>query len=234
MATVETFAVCFNEALMLPYFMRHYSQFGSVTIFDNFSTDDSVKIARDMGAIVYQFDTGGEFREDIMTELRNDCWKGSKADWVIVVDIDEFVYHPDLLNELENTKGTVLLPRMFQMHSLAFPTTTGRIYDEIQWGVEFNAKMSVFRPDQIRKMNYEVGCHFARPEGNFELNFKSPIIEMHFRNMGIDYLLYKNQFLNARQSEVNRRNNWNWHYSTPEQQTIREFEHAMKHLIKVI
>ena len=100
----------------MSYFLRHYLQYGSVTVFDNYSTYNSVRIAEENWAIVYQFDSGSKFREDILTNIRNICWKEQEADWVIVTDIDEFVYHPKLSKVLETIKGTVILPRMFNMY----------------------------------------------------------------------------------------------------------------------
>ena len=232
--TLETFAVCYNEERMMPYFMRHYSQYGSVTVFDNYSTDNSVKIAEEMGAIVFQFDSGGEFREDILTRLRNTCWKESTADWIIVTDIDELVYHKDLLKALQNIKGTVILPRMFNMYHDTFPTVKDQIYDEVKYGVEFNSKMSLFKRAEIEEMNYEPGCHFAHPTGNFDLNFTSRIISMHFKNMGQEYVNSRNKELASRQSAVNRENNWNWHLFNNEEWVKKDFEIAQTKLIKVL
>lgn len=231
---IETFAVCHNEQAILPYFFRHYSQYGSVTIFDNNSTDNSIEIAKRNNAHIFQFSTDNEFREDILTNIRNICWKESKADWVMVVDIDEFIYHKNLIQILETIEGTVILPRMFNMYSDIFPTTEGQIYDEVKFGVEFNSKMSLFRPKEIKDINFEPGMHFANPEGNFNLNFTSPIIEMHFKNLGQEYVNNRNAYLNTRQSEVNRQNGWSWHLANTPEQTAQDFLIAKTKLIKVI
>jgi len=231
---IETFTVCYNEEKMLPYFLRHYLQYGSVTIFDNYSTDNSIAIAKKYGAIVLPLETGGKFREDILTHIRNECWKESKADWVIVTDTDEFVYHSDLSLALSETLGTVILPRMFNMYYDRFPKTEGQIYEEVQWGVEFNSKMSLFRPDQIREMNYDPGCHFAHPIGNFILDFRSPIINLHFKNMGQEYVNQRNAELCSRNSEENVRNGWNWHIIMKSEDIANQFELAKTRLIKVI
>lgn len=231
---IETFAVCHNEGEMMHYFLRHYLQYGSVTIFDNQSTDDSVKIAEKAGAIVYEFDTNNEFREDVLTQIRNTCWKESKAGWVIVTDIDELVYHKDLVKTLENIKETVILPRMFNMYADEFPHIEGQIYDVVKYGVEFASKPCLFRPSEIKEMNFEVGCHAAHPEGNYSLNFTSEIINLHFKNLSLDYVIQRNAYLNSRQSDVNRENNWNWHLAETPEETKKAFEHAKTRLIKVI
>lgn len=232
--TLETFAVCYNEERIMPYFMRHYSQYGSVTVFDNYSTDRSSEIAESMGATVFQFDSGGEFREDILTHIRNICWKDSQADWIIVTDIDELVYHKDLFKRLLRVKESVILPRMFNMYSDTFPVSKDQIYDEVKYGVEWNSKMCLFRRKDIIEMNYEPGCHFANPEGNFSLNFKSDIINLHFKNLGQDYVNNRNAELASRQSEVNRSNNWNWHLFTTPEIVAKDFSVAKTKLIKVV
>jgi glycosyltransferase involved in cell wall biosynthesis len=231
---IEVYAVCHNEERLLPYFLRHYSQFASMTVYDNQSTDKSVQIATAGGAKVIPFDTQGEFREDIMTEIRNTCWKESKADWVIVCDIDELVYHEDLPTALSSIHGTVILPRMFNMYADFFPTTKGQIYEEVNMGVDINSKMNIFKPSEIKAMNYDVGCHNAKPEGNYILNLRSDIITMHFKQMSPEYVISRNYYLHARQSEINRINGWNWHFGESAEATLNNFRDAKPRLVKII
>ena len=231
---IETFAICYNEARLLPYFMRHYLQYGSVTIFDNQSTDDSVAIAKSLGAIVFPFESDGEFRDDIMVHVKNICWKESKADWVIVGDVDEFVYHRNLVWTLKHAEGTVIMPRMFQMYADAFPTTSGQIYDEVRMGVEMRSKMCLFRPDQIEEMNYEVGCHYAYPKGNYIPSVRTDIINMHFKNLGEEYVNTRNAELNARMSEENKEHHWSFHVAASPEETAKEFEEVKNKLIQVV
>jgi len=231
---IETFTVCYNEEKLLPYFLKHYLQYGSVTIFDNQSTDRSRDIAREAGAIIFEFDSGNQFREDILTHIRNSCWKESKADWVIVTDVDELLYHNNLVWALSKSMGTVLLPRMFNMYSESFPTTKGQIYEEVNMGVEFRSKLCIFRPDSITEMNYDAGCHFARPEGNFILNVKTDIINLHFKNLSTEYAINRNKELCARQSEENNLNNWNWHTAESAEETIRKYNEIKPFLMKIL
>lgn len=231
---IEVYAVCHNEERLLPYFLRHYSQFASMTVYDNQSTDKSVQIATAGGAKVIPFDTQGEFREDIMTEIRNTCWKESKADWVIVCDIDELVYHEDLPKALSSIHGTVILPRMFNMYADVFPTTKGQIYEEVNMGMDINSKMNIFKPSEIKAMNYDVGCHNAKPEGNYILNLRSDIITMHFKQMSPEYVISRNYYLHARQSEINRINGWNWHFGESAEATLNNFRDAKPRLVKII
>ena len=231
---IEVYAVCHNEEKLLPYFLRHYSRFASMTIYDNESTDKSVKIATDGGARVISFNTTGEFREDIMTEIRNTCWKESKAEWVIVCDIDELVCHEDLPKALSSIRGTVILPRMFNMYTDVFPTTKGQIYEEVNMGIDINGKMNIFKPSEIKAMNYDVGCHNAKPEGNFILNLRSDIVTLHFKQLSPEYVISRNYYLHARQSEVNRVNGWNWHFGESAEATLNNFRDVKPRLVKII
>lgn len=231
---IETFTVCYNEEKMLPYFLRHYIQYGSVTIFDNYSTDNSVKIANESGANVIQFNSDDKFREDILMHLRNVCWKESKADWVIIADVDEFVYHKGLQLALARSMGTVILPHMFEMYSDVFPTTIGQIYDEVRYGVEMRSKMCIFRPLEIKEMNYEAGNHFARPDGNFILDVRSGIINMHFKNLSLNYMIDRYETLYMRQSQENIDNNWGWHMAKTPEKFEEEFKEANTRLMKIL
>jgi hypothetical protein len=114
------------------------------------------------------------------------------------------------------------------------PTTAGQIYDEIQWGTEFNSKMCLFRPGEIKSMHYDPGCHFAHPEGNFVLDFKSPIINLHYKNLSPDYVINRNAYLYSRNSQENIDNGWNWHMKTTPEEVRKQFEITKTRLIKVI
>jgi glycosyltransferase involved in cell wall biosynthesis len=231
---IEVYAVCYNEERLLPYFIRHYSQFADICVYDNYSTDKSIEIMDKAGIKHVEFNTDGEFREDIMVDVRNNCWKESKADWVIICDIDELIYHKNISSALATIQGTVIMPRMFNMYADVFPSTLGQIYDEVNMGVDMNGKMNIFRPDQIKEMNYDAGCHNAHPEGNFELNIQSEILSLHFKYLSPEYLIWRNYILNARQSEVNRKNGWNWHFAEKAGSVLSNFRDIKPRLIKVI
>ena len=117
---IEIYTVCYNEEMILPYFMRHYSQYGKIIIYDNYSTDNSVKIAEVGGAEVRLFDTKGQFDDITNLGIKEHCWRGSKADWCIIIDMDEFIYHPNLTDFLRNTSATLIEPRNYEMFSLNF------------------------------------------------------------------------------------------------------------------
>ena len=90
--SIDVFAICYNEEVMLPYFINHYQKMGAnITIYDNFSTDRSQEIITESGCTLLTYDSNNQIRDDLYLQIKNNCWKKSKAEWVIVCDIDEFI-----------------------------------------------------------------------------------------------------------------------------------------------
>src|SRR4030066_1175068 len=98
---IIAYILCNNEERLMPYVMRHYSQFAKVIILESNSTDQTVEIAHSMGAEIWSYDVPDEIDDRWFTELKNNCWKESKADWVMIVDADEFIYHPEIVKILQ-------------------------------------------------------------------------------------------------------------------------------------
>lgn len=226
---IEVFAICYNEEKILPYFLRHYCQFADVYIYDNYSTDHSVEIAQKAGAKVHQYDSNDELNDAIYIQIKNNCWKGSKADWVIIVDTDEFVYSPIMLAILKNTDYTAFEPRWYEMFSQEFPVTDEQIYDVVEMGYEAWPKLNLFRPSEIKELNYEIGCHLVHPEGNVKLNYvESDIKTLHMRHLGKQYIIDRNSMYASRLSEINKKNKWGWHLAQTAEEISKGFDEEFK------
>src|SRR5262245_42339747 len=105
---IAVYTLCFNEEFFLPYFLRHYHQYTErIVLFDNCSTDHTAEIARQAGVDVRPYESGDEIRDDLLLQIKNNCWKecrGQGVDWVLVVDVDEILYHSDLTGFLQQSK----------------------------------------------------------------------------------------------------------------------------------
>lgn len=234
---IESYILCNNEERLMPYIMRHYTTFSKVIILESNSTDRTVEVARSMGGEVWSYDVPDEINDDWFTKLKNSCWKDSKADWVIIADADEFVYHPTILRILKGTWFTVIRPRFFNMYSEIFPTTAGQIYDEVIMGVEQTApkaKMNIFKPRLIREMNYFPGCHEAFPEGRVSILEETAIKTLHYRNLGIDFVVERNLRARRRNSELNKLNGWGVHIEWSEQEWRSIYEEGLKNATKIV
>lgn len=104
MMKIDLYAVCYNEEAMLPFFLKHYEKIVSnLYIYDNMSTDSSRDILKSHPKVKYNtFDTDGKCCEVTLTKIRNEEYKkfSYNCDYVIIVDIDEILYHPKILDLL--------------------------------------------------------------------------------------------------------------------------------------
>jgi glycosyltransferase involved in cell wall biosynthesis len=231
---IEAYIIAYNEELLMPYVIRHYSKFADVIIIENNSTDKTVEIAHNMGATVWRYNIADEMNDLTLKTIKNNCWKNSKADWVIIADADEFIYHPDLVNILSQSDCTIFAPLMYNMFSDKFPTTSGQIYDEIKYGslYEYGVKMNIFRPSEIKEINYHEGCHFADPAGNVKINYHSEIKTLHMRYLSLDFVMERQNRTTQRLSEINKKMGWTV-YGLQKREQIENYMKS-KQLIKLV
>src|SRR5262249_18507145 len=126
---IHLYALCWNEAKILPFFFRHYDHLVSrYFIFDDQSSDGSLDILHGHPKVEVQPFQRSDPDSFTLSELTlsNEVWKRSRGevDWVIVVDLDEHLFHPDLSGLLARYKalGITIVPTLgFQMISEEFP-----------------------------------------------------------------------------------------------------------------
>lgn len=220
---IETYILCNNEERLIPYLLRHYLRFSKVIILESNSTDKTVELASKLGADVWKYDVPDEIDDQWFLKLKNNCWKESKADWVIIADADEFVYSPNIELSLKRSPFPIIQPRFYNMYSDKFPTTQGQIYEEVNKGVEQispKAKMNIFKPS-IKDINYLPGCHEAFP--SYRVNSETDIKTLHMRNLGLDFVIERNLRARERASAINKQNGWGLHVEWPKEEWIKRF-----------
>lgn len=146
---------------MAKHFLNHYTPIcDKILVYDNMSTDNTVKLLKtDPKVEVIQFDTNNRFDDFKHSEIKNNCWKQyrNEYDWVICIDFDEFLYHPNLKNILENFKNTnVTIPSIlgFNMKSFKFPSDYNNpIIQQVKYGRfdNFFSKNIIFNPKKNRR-----------------------------------------------------------------------------------
>lgn len=214
---IETFIICCNEQKLIHYIMRHYSAFSQVTILDTGCTDRTVEIAQSYGARIERVHSDG-MNDFHNRYLKNSCWKGSTADWVITVDADEFVV-PDL-ELMETTYANIITTDWYEMYSEVFPTTQGQIYDEVTLGHLGRTKLNVFRPT-LKETNFDTGCHKSNPIG--ELVYVKGMKTLHFRHLGLEYILERNARTRQNMSRENIERGLSIHFNYTEEKVREEF-----------
>jgi len=164
---VWAYCLAWNEAKMLTYYLRYYTSFCErVIVYDNESTDNSREIcSRFPNVELRTFSTNNRFDDFTHVEIKTQCVHEARnqADFVIVGDCDEFVYHENMLEFLADVKGkySVFYPAGFDMVTDRFPTTEGSIFDEVKTGVPspWYSKPMLMDPNNVFDFAWVEGCH---------------------------------------------------------------------------
>jgi hypothetical protein len=241
---IHLYAVCYNEERIIPYFIDYYSKFvDEFIIYDNMSTDSSVsKLSRYKGVTVIPYDTGNTLDETARLNIKNQDWKKSKghADFVIVCDMDEFLYHRKmgvLLHLLHKHGYTVMQSYGYDMVSQSLPEFAGNqaITQLIRTGfASKNYSKPIFFSPELAEINFAPGCHKAAPKGRIKLFRSKQFKLLHYKNIDRNWVLRKTQHYRNRVSETNKRHGWGIHYQRTDEGTLADFDHKLKLGRKVI
>lgn len=219
---VEAHIIAWNEAETIAFTIKHYQQFcNRIVIYDNFSTDQTRDIALSMGCDIRLFGIQGELNDKEYLKVKNNCWKSSEADWVIVVDADEILEQPPL------TDATIFKTRGWNVFSNHVPREN---WSEIDTGIPDDnySKQVIFRPDRIKEINYEYGCHKCKPEG--DVRYSDKVLTLfHYKHIGgAERLVKRHRIYAERLSELNKKWKLGYQYQEPKEQTIKYFEECLK------
>lgn len=221
--TIDVFAICYNEEYMLPFFIKHYKALGAnITIYDNQSTDRSKEIIEQSGCNYRSYDSDNQIRDDLYLQIKNNCWKASKADWVIVCDIDELLEIPE---HIDLSKYSIINTNGYDM--LGPPPERMGVYNKMY------SKHIMFRPDAINEINYKPGCHGCSPTGNVS-GSKETLNLLHYKYISEDYLLERRKLYAGRLSEINKKHGWGSEYQEIEKEKISVIFTAIRSLVKPV
>jgi hypothetical protein len=242
---VHLYSVCWNQAEIIPYFMNYYSDFvDSFYIHDNMSSDSTPSLlAHYDNVTVIPYDTGNTFNDAVNQDIKNTAWKQSrgKADFVIVCDMDEFLYHPHMLSLLRFLKKdafTLVKPHGYDMVSTALPAFNGtqKITELIRNGVYapgYLSKTLLFSPE-LESINYSPGCHKSDPEGRIKPYESKNLKLLHYKFIDRNSVLSKTKQYRSRLSAINKKHGWGGHYIKPDEQILAEFDYIVSQGKKVI
>lgn len=234
---IEVYIITWNREDSIHLTINYYKKFCSkIVIFDNFSTDNTRDIATALGCEVRLFGKEGLLDDGEYLKIKNGCWKGSYADWVIVVDDDEILYNEDLLFILKQARlngETIFKPQGFSVHSDEMPKKS---WLEIQQGHkdENYSKLCVFNPKAITAINYVYGCHEARPEGRLVWG-RNKLYLLHYRSVGgVERLIARHKEYVKRFSPINLKWGLGSHYKELEEIKKRQWKDGLEKSVPFI
>ena len=220
---VHLYAQCWNDAFMLPYFFRHYDSFvDRYVIFDDGSSDDSQAILRQHPRVELRRFIRSDPHSFVLSEqtLSNECWKESRdsADWVIVTDIDEHLFHPAMAAYLRQSAaaGITLLPALgFQMISDDVPRDGDRLCEVCRRGAPWSQMMkpSIFNPRAIVDINFTTGRDGAAPVGEVRVPQRDEILLLHYKYLDISRTHARHHELLRGLGATDLANRWGHKYS---------------------
>lgn len=225
-------AIAYNEAFMLPYFIAHYrAMFPSchIVVFDNESTDNTADLARAFDCEVHTYKTGGKLSDATYLDIKNNCWKGSKTDWNMVVDVDElFHFNERDLFMVDQSGYNMVRSEGWNMVNMRDDM---RVH-EIDTGVRAPSydKLYCFKKS-IGDVNYQPGAHKCYPRD--PIPSSGVYTCAHYKYINIQYMIDRHASFAARLSADNLAKGWGGHYLYPADKIRAEFNEARKNAIKI-
>jgi hypothetical protein len=220
---IHAHILAFNEEKILPFVLDYYSNIcEKIFVYDNMSTDSSDEIyARYSKVTVIKWSSDNSFNDFYNKEIKSTSYKlhSRDADWVIVCDCDEILYHPNLINMLKYYKKIgVDIPEIDgrDMVSETFPEYDGRlITDIVQIGsntYDAMCKNIIFNPKKDVVFGY--GAHQSHCE-NCVRSQERELKLLHYKFLGKDYVIKMYDDRLARLSEFNIKHGFGVHYNNP-------------------
>jgi hypothetical protein len=229
---VHFYAACCQEEPILNYFFRYYDKFVTkYFLWYDHSEDNTLSILENRPNVkVFSFKDkkDGFWQEyDFLKEstvfpqphderkigwVKNLAWKVEESldcDWIICADIDEFIYHSNIVELLEKyIELGITVPRTlgYQMVNMGEMLGPQDEITKMKYGVE-DARYSkniIFNPKKVF-VEYRDGCHFSSFVGHANIGDSVDLKLLHYDIFNIEYRLRKFEVYGPRLSEYNRR-----------------------------
>lgn len=187
---VWLYSIMWNEAQMLPWFLRHYAPWvDKIVVFLEKSDDGSEWLLRSCPKVDLRVWPFKGLDDEAFLEMVNECYKEArgKADWVAHVDADELLYHPHMPELLSNKHADVIQAKGYALISeVGWPHDDGhsQLYDLVKTGApQWNYdKKLLFRPSL--DFHHTIGRHtyenkFPRHNGREWTNSGLKLLHCH-------------------------------------------------------
>jgi glycosyltransferase involved in cell wall biosynthesis len=206
----------------LPFFIKFYrSRFKDckIVVYDNESTDNTVSIAKKNKCKVNTYSTNGMIDFFSGHKIKNNCWKKSDTEWVLICDADEMLDINQGQLQKENESGiTIISTEAYHMVNMEDNLSL----ENICYGYRdaFYDKSLLFNKGKISEINYEFGCHHNTPKGNAIYSNKYRMY--HYLYLSSDYIVSGYKSAASRLNEESIIKHWGGQYVHNNDDMIRE------------
>lgn len=231
---ITLYTLTYNEELLIKFMIDHYRErFPGcrIVVHDNLSTDQTVKIALKSGCEVIPYDTQNQLSDSRFLEIKNNCWKNSLTDWVIVCDLDELFDINEAELKAEEASGvTIIGSDVYDMINLEDNLDIAGM----KYGVKspLPGKFCLFNKKYINEISYEPGCHACNPKGKVVYSKKAYKL-YHYNSINPNVTIEKFKIRAARLSPENLKNGWGYHYLMTPEEIREEYTEERKKAIRV-
>ena len=245
---IHLYTLMWNESKVVPFIADYWKNAGidKVTVFNNGSTDSSVELLSKYPfvEVVQGLDTDCVDDRGYLT-IKDNCWKGSDADWVIVCDFDEVPFTPygtlkEVLARYDAQGFNLIQARCYEVVRKEFPE-----YDETKLLHQLDGswlgdphpsmhKMLCFNPSNVYEVNYTIGAHGCRPIGtNLKVaTMTEDYVTIHCKHLGWDYVIDRAKTLDSRLTEEHRQKHWAFHYAEYVKDYKKEYDERMRNAVE--
>lgn len=241
--SIHLYTLCWNEMDILPFVIDYWKllPITKAVVYDNGSTDGSIEYLKQFNWIeVRHFDTEGQ-NDVVQRQIKSEAWKESrgKCDYVIVCDMDEMIYCPNIEDELWYMKTNGYNVMGMPWYAMCFdvrPTyekgkllhTQGdKFYKQYinhdkRWS--HLGKFMLFDPNVIDDMGYSVGCHYSSPRPYLKLYETNKAFAIHVnKGLSEDYFVERRKKMGNNLSITNKMGGMCYEYNYPEEKSREEY-----------
>lgn len=239
---IDIYTLCWNEEKIIPFVIDYWKHINprSIHVYDNESTDNSIKLLKEYDKVkIHTYNSNGTIHDGIYLDIKNNCWKESDADFVIVCDMDECVYSDhlhDILHYMKENNQTIsytaFLTTISTYEQPYQPDKLYHEYKDTRFILPFNIKDKalIFSPKKIQEIDYEVGAHTCNPAGRvnyYDKQETDPIQTIHIKDLSLNYKLTRYHTYLRRLSEYNRKNFLGIHYMYSGQKQVYDYYNGL-------
>jgi hypothetical protein len=227
--SVEIFVSVRDEEHFIQFFYDFYNKrLSNLTInfVDRGSIDRTVEISRNLGIHVTS-EPEENFSDLTNMNYKNNCWRNSTADFVIIQDLDELIdVNDDFLRDAEVSAVQAEAWDMIgEGQQIADITKAVRL--------PFYDKIMVFRRKDFNAINFKPGAHVCRPIYNVPKPIFRTARMYHYNRLSLEFVLEKYARRRKILSPENLENRWGYQYLFSEDQLRAEHQSLLSESVKI-